>query len=171
LKPLSYHQEIQIASLEALSGFAANLASELRPGDVVALDGTLGAGKTTLVAALGRALGLRETTASPTFVLAHEYATGPYPILHADLYRLGPEGADSFVEDTLFDVIDAGRHLLLVEWAGYAPALAPVVTISIELTLPPEEPVTHPFRAEDAVEWLPETPRHLRIAANRTLSV
>lgn len=158
---MAYSADIRINSLEELALLTAGLARELRPGDVVALNGPLGAGKTSLIAALCRALGLKETIASPTFVLAHEYTTGPYPILHADLYRLGPEGADAFVSDTLFDVIDEGRSLVLVEWARYAPTLAPAATISIELTIPPDE----------QTEPAEETRRHLRITANRTLTL
>lgn len=130
-----HQQQFAIESLAALSAFAAQFARVLRPGDVVGLNGTLGAGKTTLVSALGKALGLQEAVTSPTFVLAHEYTSGPYPIFHADLYRLGPEQADSFGE-TIFQVIDGGKTLVLIEWSDYAPSLAEEITIALTLRIP-----------------------------------
>jgi tRNA threonylcarbamoyladenosine biosynthesis protein TsaE len=131
----NHQQEFTIESLAALSAFAAQFARVLRPGDVVGLNGTLGAGKTTLVAALGKALGLQEAVTSPTFVLAHEYTSGPYPVFHADLYRLGHEQADSFGE-TIFQVIDGGKTLVLIEWSDYAPSLTEEITIALTLSLP-----------------------------------
>lgn len=93
---------------------ARRLAPHLSPGDLVILSGELGAGKTFLVRALTRSLGLSERVrvTSPTFSLVHEHDTTP-PIAHADLYRLNK---DSEVRDLgLVHQRDDGR-LLLVEW-------------------------------------------------------
>lgn len=138
------HQTIYaVDSLQMLGRFAGVLAGTLRPGDVVALDGPLGAGKTTLIRELASALGVRETIASPSFVLMHEYRSGPFPVLHADLYRLGEEKAASLAEE-LFAVIDEGRSLALVEWACYGMFLAPVVTFSVDIAFPPTFPADTP---------------------------
>lgn len=67
--------------------FAANFASELRPGDVVALHGDLGSGKTCFVQGLAEGLGVNEVVNSPTYLIMHEYL-GDIRLNHIDLYRL-----------------------------------------------------------------------------------
>lgn len=145
MKPLPHQQEFQIDSLAALSDLAVCLAHMLSPGDVVALNGTLGAGKTTFVSALGQALGLKEAVTSPTFVLAHEYTSGPYPIFHADLYRLGPEGAESFCEE-IFQVVDGGKSLVFIEWSDYAPSLTPEITLVVTIAIPSQPEAAESIR-------------------------
>ncbi|MBV9947901.1 MAG: tRNA (adenosine(37)-N6)-threonylcarbamoyltransferase complex ATPase subunit type 1 TsaE, partial [Myxococcales bacterium] len=66
----------------------ASIARVLRPGDLVLLEGDLGAGKTFLVRAVARALGVREVVTSPTFTLVQEYTSARGTLVHADLYRL-----------------------------------------------------------------------------------
>jgi tRNA threonylcarbamoyladenosine biosynthesis protein TsaE len=98
------------------------LGSLLAPGDLVVLEGDLGAGKTFLVRAIARALGVPAATpvTSPTFALVHEHRTSP-PLVHADLYRLG--AADELVELGLTERI--GRDaVVIVEWGDrFAEAL------------------------------------------------
>lgn len=132
----AYKTRIELSSLQALSCLSEQLAEWLQPGDVVALNGTLGAGKTTLVQNLCRAMGLTETISSPTFVLMNEYRSGRYPVTHVDLYRLGEERADSLTNE-LFSIIDEGRSLVLIEWACYGAFLDAVITISIEIECDP----------------------------------
>ena len=115
-----------------LSQFADRFSAWLQPGDVVALNGNLGAGKTTLTQQIGKALLLQEPVSSPTFVLMNEYRSGRYPVVHVDLYRLGEEKAESLAEE-LFAVIDEGRSLLLVEWACYGSFLEPVLSASVQI--------------------------------------
>lgn len=75
------------ASPEETEALAALLAARLRPGDVVAVSGELGAGKTTFVRGAARALGVGEPVSSPTYTIGHRYE-GPTPVAHLDLYRL-----------------------------------------------------------------------------------
>ena len=67
----------------------AQLAARLRPGDVVAYTGDLGAGKTAFTRGIARGLGIPERVTSPTFTIVNEYEGGRLPLLHFDLYRLG----------------------------------------------------------------------------------
>ncbi len=129
---LPHQSKFHIESLETLSLFADLFSAWLQSGDVVALNGDLGAGKTTLTQQIGRALDLKESVSSPTFVLMNEYRSGRYPIVHVDLYRLGEEKAASLAEE-LFAVIDEGRALVLVEWACYGSFLEPVLSASIQI--------------------------------------
>ncbi len=94
---------------EALAG---KLAATLRPGDVILLEGELGAGKTAFVRGLARALGARDVASSPTFTLLQEYAGARLTLFHADLYRLSPAEAD----DLGLDEVAAGDGVLAVEW-------------------------------------------------------
>ena len=95
-----------------MEALGARLAPLLRAGDLVLLDGELGAGKTTLTRGLGAALGTREPITSPTFVLAREHptASGP-PLVHVDAYRLA---TGTEVEDL---DLDWDHAIVVVEWA------------------------------------------------------
>lgn len=99
----------------ATTRLATDLAPLLRAGDLLLLDGPLGAGKTFFARALGRALGLPsdERVTSPTFTLVHQYATQPR-LVHADLYRLSDDERGVF-ELGLLPERDDGA-LLVVEW-------------------------------------------------------
>lgn len=93
------------------------IARRLRPGDLVRLEGPLGAGKTTLVRGLLAELGWTGPVRSPTFNLLHVYPTDP-PVVHADLYRVASaEGTG--LEDY------AETHVLLVEWSDRLGPTAP----------------------------------------------
>jgi len=97
------------------------LGAALRPGDVLALDGDLGAGKTVLVRGLAEGAGADPIAVrSPTFVLHHVYRGSGVTLHHVDLYRLGERaGIDALDLDALVE-----EGALAVEWAGYAPQLA-----------------------------------------------
>lgn len=79
--------ETVTASPEETEALAALLAAKLAPGDVVALSGELGAGKTTFVRGAARALGVTQPVSSPTFTIGHRYDSDP-PVAHLDLYRI-----------------------------------------------------------------------------------
>lgn len=99
---------------------AASLAAELRTGDLLLLEGDLGAGKTTFARALCGALGVDGPVTSPTFGVAHRYDATIGRIAHLDLHRLGELGAlDRDLVDDELDDADLG----LVEWPSGAPGL------------------------------------------------
>lgn len=101
-------------SPEETEALAARLAETLRAGDVLALDGDLGAGKTAFTRGLAQGLGFSGTVTSPTFTIVNEYEGGRLPLFHFDLYRLtSPE--------ELFDIgwedyLDRGG-VCCVEWS------------------------------------------------------
>lgn len=126
--------ELDLPTRRDTKRLARALASALSPGDAVILTGALGAGKTFLVRALCRALGLDERVrvVSPTFTLIRELATTP-PIAHADLYRL--TGADEAKQLGLLELRDRGMALI-VEWGErHLDAVGPdslIVSISLQ---------------------------------------
>lgn len=92
----------------------AQIARKLKKGDVVALSGELGAGKTTLVKGVAKGLGVKraERVSSPTFALIHEYQ-GKFPVFHLDWYRMDQiTGVDAALADECF----YGGGVTLVEW-------------------------------------------------------
>ena len=101
---------------------AATIAAKLSSGGLVILSGELGAGKTFLVRALARALGVREPVLSPTFVLVREYETSSVPLVHADLYRLrgGPLPLEAEVGRLGLRQQRSQGALVVVEWGEEA---------------------------------------------------
>lgn len=108
------------------------LGNALRPGDVVALCGELGAGKTRIAKGLAAGLGVADERAvnSPTFVFINQYA-GRCPVYHLDLYRL-PPGAD--LAALGFDEMCDGASVVIVEWADRSPASIPESAVWIRMT-------------------------------------
>jgi len=122
---------IEIPDVSATDRLGRLLAEHLPDGSVVALVGTLGAGKTKLVQAVAKYTGnAEETISSPTFVLLHEYSGGNRPIYHFDVYRLETAGEfrrlspDDYFEDT---------GLTLIEWADKFPQILPANHLEIRI--------------------------------------
>ncbi|MDQ0202156.1 tRNA (adenosine(37)-N6)-threonylcarbamoyltransferase complex ATPase subunit type 1 TsaE [Neobacillus ginsengisoli] len=103
--------EMNTANPEETSQFAEKIAGFLQPGDLIALEGDLGAGKTTFTKGLARGLEIKKTVNSPTFTIIKEYK-GRLPLYHMDVYRV----ADSY-EDLGFDEYFEGDGVTVVEWA------------------------------------------------------
>lgn len=95
------------------------LAARLAGGEIIALEGDLGLGKTVFVRGLARGLGHDpESVTSPSFVLAVEHRDGRIPLLHVDLYRL-PEGAG--IDDLGIEELSLEGHVVAVEWGERLP--------------------------------------------------
>jgi tRNA threonylcarbamoyladenosine biosynthesis protein TsaE len=110
---------------EALAAEGEAVGRSLPPRSVVALEGELGAGKTTLVQAIARGLGVREPASSPTYALVHRYAGRRGPVFHLDCYRLrSPAEAADLDWEGLVTEGDA----VLVEWPERAGEWLPQPT-------------------------------------------
>ncbi|PLR82245.1 MULTISPECIES: tRNA (adenosine(37)-N6)-threonylcarbamoyltransferase complex ATPase subunit type 1 TsaE [Bacillus] len=96
---------------EDTAEFSKQLGGLLQPGDVIALEGDLGAGKTTFTKGLASGLGITRTVNSPTFTIIKEYQ-GRIPLYHMDVYRVENE-----FEDLGFDEYFEGDGVTVVEWA------------------------------------------------------
>ena len=105
---------LTINTPDDMGALGARIAAQLRAGDLIALNGELGAGKTTFTRGLGEALGVRGAVTSPTFVLArtHPVPADGAPLVHVDAYRLG-----SAVELDDLD-IDFETSIVVVEWGA-----------------------------------------------------
>lgn len=116
---------MELRSRKATIALGRAIAAKLAPGDLVALEGGLGAGKTFLARAIARALGVPESepVTSPTFALALEHVTPRGELLHVDLYRLrGPDLGREVAKLGLRERRAEGA-MLIVEWADEASAL------------------------------------------------
>ena len=102
-------------SAQETEALGERLAARLRPGDVIAYTGDLGAGKTAFTRGLARGLGVIDRVTSPTFTIVNEYEGGRLPLFHFDLYRMdSPEELfDIGWEDYL-----ARGGVCAVEWSG-----------------------------------------------------
>ena len=110
---------------EATLGAGAELAATLRAGDVIALTGGLGAGKTHFTKGLVAGLGSGDDVTSPTFTLVHEYRGGRLPVFHFDFYRM--ETAAEVTGIGWDEYLEAGG-ICVIEWADRFPALLPAGT-------------------------------------------
>jgi len=126
------------SSPEETMGIGKTIASTLSAGDIVCMQGDLGAGKTTLAKGIISFLTHTplEEIQSPTFVLLNLYTSSKAPVCHFDLYRMDREKA--FVQRGFLDYFD-NHHLCLIEWPSKIPSFIPPyalhITISHEGTL------------------------------------
>ncbi|GEM_PF-200020 len=120
--------EVNINNVGETLSFAERLAKQLFAGSVVALDGELGAGKTTFTQGLARGLEIGRVVNSPTFTIIKEYA-GRLKLNHMDVYRL----ADGY-SDIDFDEYFYGDGVTVVEWGTIIDELLPAEYLAIEIT-------------------------------------
>ena len=107
------------------------LSIVLGPGNLLLLSGDLGAGKTSLTKAIASGLGIEEKeVTSPSFTIIHEHLNGRLPLIHVDLYRLGPHA--DITEIGLEDYFD-GENVVIIEWAEYLKD--PLVETALKIDL------------------------------------
>jgi len=145
-----FTKSYRLENREQTARWGRRLGELLQAGDLIALVGDLGAGKTTLTKAIGQGMGISDPITSPTFTLVQEYY-GKVPLFHFDPYRLKEPG-DMF--DLGFDEYFERSGVVIIEWADKISQLLPPKRLTIELEIVPD---TDPA-SED-------TPRSLRVSA------
>ena len=120
------NKTVIIKSKKDTDNLAKSLAPHLRAGDVIALYGELGAGKTFFTQRLCFHLGIKEIVSSPSYVLMNDYV-GKIPVSHLDLYRI--ESIDELLELGLHDLFE--DRIMIIEWPDVAESLLPKQNIKI----------------------------------------
>lgn len=140
-------------SMEETESLGARIGRAAEAGDVIALWGELGAGKTAVVRGIARGLGLAEgAVTSPTFVIVREHDGGRVPLHHVDLYRLDPQGLGSTGWEEGLDLA-----VTAIEWPDRLGAGLPADRLDLRLA--------HAGPEERTIEIAPTGPRSARLAA------
>jgi len=143
----AFERQVELPDATATTALGARIAAGLAPGDAVALEGDLGAGKTTLARAILRALGVTEEVPSPTFTLVQQYDTERLSVRHYDLYRVA--NAEEMRELGLDEALDDGAAL--IEWPERAEGRLPVDTLHVALTI--SGPVSRKAHLRGPAKW------------------
>lgn len=107
-------------SEDETTALGGRIGAILKPGDIVTLEGDLGAGKTHFTCGAAKALGIHEYITSPTFTIVNEYSSGNIPLYHFDLYRISSYDE---LEEIGFDEYASGEAVLFIEWADRVPEI------------------------------------------------
>jgi tRNA threonylcarbamoyladenosine biosynthesis protein TsaE len=110
----------EISSAEEMHNLGAKIGTQLIAGDLILLNGDLGAGKTVLVQGIAQSLGVEGVT-SPTFVISKNYK-GVLPLIHVDVYRLLDSGKAALFLDDLDLDSDRENSVTVIEWGGVESA-------------------------------------------------
>jgi tRNA threonylcarbamoyladenosine biosynthesis protein TsaE len=124
----------RLVSREALQHWGEALGATLQAGDLIALRGDLGAGKTTLAQAIARGFGVRSEVTSPTYALVHQYAGDRGVLWHLDLYRIT---STSDLQQLGWDEILAGDAAVMIEWPERAADALPASRLDVQLSTVP----------------------------------
>ena len=117
------------SSAEETIELGKKIGSHLKKGDIIAMQGTLAAGKTTITKGIAASLGIKDEITSPTFCLISEYE-GKMPLYHMDVYRL--EGGEDFINLGVEDLM-YGNGVTLIEWSEKVMDELPKKTIILKL--------------------------------------
>lgn len=121
--------EVKTSSVPETEALGQKIASALKGGEVIALFGPMGMGKTALTRGIAQGLGVNQGVCSPTFALMHQYR-GKFNIYHFDMFRV--EGWDDLYTTGFFDFLDTGG-VLIVEWSENIENALPENSIRIHL--------------------------------------
>lgn len=121
---------IESLSSETTYKLGEAIGRQVRPGDIICLDGDLGVGKTVFTQGLAKGLGIDEPVCSPTFTLIQQYEDGRIPLYHFDVYRIsGPWDMDELGYEEYF----FGEGICLIEWGSLIGELLPDNTVYITI--------------------------------------
>lgn len=118
-------------SAEETIQLGKKIGSLLQPGAIIAMEGNLAAGKTTITKGIAKSLGIEETITSPTFTLISEYA-GKMPLYHMDVYRL--DSCEDFINLGVEDLM-YGNGVSIIEWSERVREELPKSTITLRLEI------------------------------------
>lgn len=124
----------KIHSLEDLEIFVDTIAKFIQPGSVIAMEGDLGAGKTTFTQMFAKYQGIEGIVKSPTYTIMHHYPMNKdSQLIHLDLYRLkNPEELETV---GLQELIDEQKHIIVIEWPEIAKGILPAGTLWLTFTI------------------------------------
>jgi len=123
--------DLKTSSPEQTEQFAASFAALLKAGDIITLDGDLGAGKTCFTRGLVKGLGSDAMVSSPTFTIVNEYEGGRLNVYHFDTYRLGD--SEEFLMSGLDEYFYQGG-VSVIEWSSIITDIIPAGSIGIDIT-------------------------------------
>lgn len=121
---------VNISSERETEKFGEELGNKVKAGDIVALIGDLGTGKTTLTKSIARGLGITETITSPTFNIVKEYRSGRLPLYHFDVYRI-TEPEEMF--ELGYEEYFYGDGVCVIEWADMVEEIIPEYAMKIRM--------------------------------------
>lgn len=136
---------ITIHNLDEMKQFANVLVKNLKPGDLILLNGDLGAGKTTLTQFIGKALGVKRTINSPTFNIIKSYKGNELKLHHMDCYRL-----EDHEEDLGFEEYFEDHAVTVIEWSQFISDLLPYQQLTININVINENERTIMIEAQGA---------------------
>ena len=134
------------SSAEETIELGRKIGAMLKGGEIIAMQGTLAAGKTTITKGIAESLGVKDTITSPTFCLISEYE-GKIPLYHMDVYRL--DGGEDFINLGVEDMI-YGKGVSIIEWSEKVMSELPKKTIILKL-----EPVENTTERKITIENWP----------------
>ena len=138
---------IEVKTSDEMEALGRRLAALLKPGDILLLNGSLGAGKTLLVSGIAQALGVEVQVTSPTFLVVRSYTEGLLPLTHVDVYRLV-----STAEFTDLELVpDTRDGVLAIEWGDAVRSALPEDVLSIDIQADEDGARTVTFSGEG--EW------------------
>ena len=123
--------EFHTSTSEETIELGKTIGSLLKSGDILAMTGTLAAGKTTITKGIAQSLGISDNITSPTFCLISEYDGTKMPLYHMDVYRL--EGAEDFVNLGVDEML-YGNGVCIIEWSEKVQSELPKKTIFMKIT-------------------------------------
>jgi tRNA threonylcarbamoyladenosine biosynthesis protein TsaE len=129
MKEIRY-RKLRLNNEEETRSLGLEIANALEPGDIVALIGDLGTGKTALTKYIAEGLGIKEEISSPTFTIVKEYRSGRLPLYHFDVYRLG--SGEELLDIGAEEMLD-GDGACVIEWADIVADVLPADSLVVKL--------------------------------------